>query len=203
MSPFRRFFARRKFFINRALQGRLLLDTLYNSFLVVVVLSVAMAGPAVLELQTPDPNSLNSMDAAGQLLAIHDRYWVIGPLLLVLLGLSSIRTSHRVAGPLLRFSRVLAALREGRLPERQKLRVGDFLQHEMDELNDVVEALGRRFEGIDRTAEELIAKVKALADTHSGKIGPANAPDLAELMALAERLRTFGVERGEATHAAQ
>jgi len=55
--------------------------------------------------------------------------------------------SHRIAGPLYRFEQVLRGIREGRWPERVRLRIGDEFQEVGEELDRVIARLRGRVKG--------------------------------------------------------
>ena len=73
---------------------------------------------------------------------LHDRFWIIAALALILVVVGAIRYSHRVAGPLVRFKRNLKMLGKQMLPLRT--RRSDFLKEEVCVLNRAVAGVSAR-----------------------------------------------------------
>lgn len=133
------FLRRRKFVINPELQLGILLTSLsYVGFLTLVV-SVALFAPLMLQLRQPDYDSTETSDAALRILYLHETYWLPVLLTLVAIALHSVSTSHRIAGPIYRFRRVLEAMKAGILPKPVKLRKGDYLVAEKDAVNAMLD----------------------------------------------------------------
>jgi methyl-accepting chemotaxis protein len=93
--------------------------------------------------------------------------------LLTLLAWISLRMSHRIAGPIYRFERVVKSVIAGDYDTTAiRLRKGDEFQELADDLNEMMDVLRARRE----EARDIVQKLsQKLAQTHDGKVGGANA----------------------------
>jgi len=162
------FLRRRTFIVNYKLQLSILLTSLgYVGFLILVV-SMALFTPLVLQLRHPDYNSTETADAALQILYLHETYWLPVLLTLVAIALHSVSTSHRIAGPLYRFRRICDAMIAGVLPKPVALRKGDYLGPEMDAANGMLDAWRGLIAGAQRdvtTLHQSLSRYRELSTT--------------------------------------
>ena len=165
-----RIFSRRRFLIKRRLQYSLLVLAL--SYVVFFAVSVAalMFIPTILQLRALDPASAKASQLATELLYLHSNFWpaILSPL--VVIGLHSILTSHRIAGPLYRFGIVFNSVEQGLLPKPIRLRNGDYLTTEMDQINRMVHSLRDRIESIRAAQEELCEALDAYRRNIGGEL---------------------------------
>jgi hypothetical protein len=167
----RRFMRRRRFIVHPRLQGRLMLASFAHVGIVCGVFAIGLFGPAVIAMFQSDPNSVQALESANQVLYLHVRFWPVVLLAFLLVGLDSVRISHRIAGPMFRFDRVLQRLRERRVPPPIRLRKGDMLHRECGRINtllvdarrDVMEIQGSR-ETMDRAIQRLRTAENAIRD---------------------------------------
>ena len=103
---------------------------------------------------------------------LHDRFWLIALLSLLVVVIGTVRFSHRVAGPMVRYKRNLVLLADGKLPPPLKTRRSDFLKEEVEILNRAVAGVGARAAAIRRAHAEVVRRVDALAAA-SGAGSPA------------------------------
>ena len=94
---------------------------------------------------------------------LHDRFWLIALLSLLVVVIGTVRFSHRVAGPMVRYKRNLSLLADGKLPPPLKTRRSDFLKEEVEILNRAVAGVGARAAAIRRAHAEVVRRVDALA----------------------------------------
>ena len=158
---------RRRFFIDRHIQGRLLFASFVHVAIVAGVFGAVLFGPPIVSLLTNENNSDTALEGARQLLFLHSRFWPAAVLALLMVALDSIRTSHRIAGPVYRFRTVLAALRRGEPAKEIRLRESDMLQGLADDLN----ALLQQREG----ASEPASAVPAPSEEHRRRLEEAVA----------------------------
>jgi HAMP domain-containing protein len=79
----------------------------------------------------------------------------VGLLLVILqIALLTIFFSHRIAGPVFRFERILREVAEGRYSATVSLRRTDELQDLADALNSAIQATGTRFKALAEAADE-------------------------------------------------
>lgn len=189
---------RRKFLINRDLQFRLLFASLFYVFSFIAVIGAALFIPLFMELGTAHGSSLKVQQAAKMLLYLHANFWPAVLLSLVLIVILSMRTSHRVAGPLYRITLVLDALKDGNLPKAVRLRKGDHLAAEIEITNQMLERLRIKVGGIQKAQADLNDAIAA----YSKMIGHVPGEEITECLndikekgnQLAERIGYFKVE---------
>ncbi len=155
-----RFLRRRKFIVNQQVQYSLLFISLCYVLCFVIVLSASLFLPPILELSRVDPLSHRADEAAVKLLYLHSNFWPVALLSMFLIALHSIHTSHKIAGPLYRFHRIFESIGKGKLPKPALLRKGDYLQKEMEAVNQMVEALRTGVREIQETHKILSASIQ-------------------------------------------
>jgi methyl-accepting chemotaxis protein len=155
------FWRRRKFFVHKALQYRLLVFSICHSVFFLVVISVTLFVPLMIKLDTDNDHFDEVVHVADQFLYLHEHLWPVVVITLLVICLHSISISHRIAGPLYRFNRLFKAIQEGHLPQPIRLRAGDYLHHEMEAINKMV--IGLRGTIMDIQEEQALLN-KALAE---------------------------------------
>lgn len=147
---------------------------------------VLLLGFAALRLAPPlvgldSVSAATRLERVTQFLHIHETLWVSLGALAAALTAASISLSHRVAGPLYRFRKVFEAVQQGDLAVSTRLRAGDYLMAEREELEQMLVVLRQHIGTAQRAAE-------------AGRV--ASDPDelRARLDAVHEALRLFVVE---------
>lgn len=137
---------RRRYFVDRTLQGRLIAQALLYGGLVIVLFCGGVFVPVLWELGGHD--SAVSFEAATVMLYMHESFWPIALLCAVAVTIGSVRFSHRIAGPLVRYKRNLRMLAEGKLTPPLRTRNGDLLQDEVAALNGAVQGVAQRVDAV-------------------------------------------------------
>ena len=165
------FFRRRHFIINKDLQFSLLTISIFYLLLFLVVVGSILFIPVMLELDRVDYASEQAVQAASKILYLHSKFWPAVLLVLVLICLHSIRTSHKIAGPLYRFDRLYESMKEGNLPKKVTLRKGDYLRNEMENINEMLESLTIRVQEIKDAQSGLNEAISECKDvvSHASK----------------------------------
>jgi len=132
-------FRRRRFLINRSLQYSLLFISLLYVILFLAIVGASLFIPLMVELGKAQEFSEKSLQAANLILYLHSNFWPAVLLSLIFIGLHSIRTSHRIAGPFYRLNFVFRSMKEGNLPRPIQLRRGDYLFPEVELFNQMIE----------------------------------------------------------------
>ena len=172
------------------LQYRLLGINLLYFLTVLLILAAFLFTPLVLQLR--DGTTLSAVaqqEVASQFLTLHKRIW---PALLITLGLLSVHSilvSHRIAGPLYQFRRILEALRDGDLTVRATIRSNDYLGKEEAIINEMIDALRAKITHIDEQSWQLRAGLGALVHAIDGSTADTLRARLRSLEAGAERLQ--------------
>ena len=191
-----RFFRRRKFVVNRDLQIALLRNSFLYVLLFVAVIGVVFIIPLVEGLVDTESGSARTVQVGNQIRYLSTFFWPAVSFAMILIFLHSIRTSHKIAGPLYRFRLVLQALKEGEISPPISIRKGDYLHPEAELINQVLESLRQNLEGL-RQAQIQLHEV--LSEYRRGELGQVVSTeeeerlrDLAEKTTLlADRLSQF------------
>jgi len=111
-----------------------------------VILFCAVMGtylfiPLMMELDKSVRGSDRALVAAERILYLHEKFWPALLLCLFAIGCHSILISHKMAGPLYRFNLIFKGIKEGFVPAPIRLRKGDYLYGEMENINQMLERL--------------------------------------------------------------
>jgi len=190
---------RRKFLINKDLQFRLLFASLFYVVLFMAVIGSALFIPLFIELERAHGSTSKVQQAAKILLYLHANFWPAALFSFILIVILSIRTSHRIAGPLYRIALVLHALKEGNLSKAIHLRRGDRLAAEIELTNQMLDTLRMKVAEIQKAEEDLNAAIAACSEA----VGHASGEEMAVRMkdirekgsTLKEKHRYFKIEQ--------
>ena len=165
------FFRRRKFIINKDLQFSLLAISIFYLLLFLVVIGSILFIPVMMELDRVDYSSDQAVLAASKILYLHSKFWPAVLLALFLICLHSIRTSHKIAGPLYRVGRLLETMKEGNLPKQITVRRGDYLNNEVKLINEMLESLQKGVQEIQEAQVGLNVAISECKDvvSHASK----------------------------------
>jgi general secretion pathway protein G len=146
-------------------------------------------GPLVFRLLDPSASLAEQEFVATAFLTLHARFWLAILLVAVAGTVRLAIVSHRVAGPLVRFSRVFRAVRGGDVSMRVKVRTSDYMHAEAVLLDGAVTALRRRLHCAQARAARLEQAIKNVRET----IPPETKHDLhAALQSFEEQARRLG-----------
>src|SRR3989338_2386785 len=87
---------RRTFLINKDVQYTLLFSSMFNVFLFLTIVGASLFIPLFLALEKGSGSKEVQQAAADIILYLHANFWPAVLLSLILIGLLSIRTSHRI-----------------------------------------------------------------------------------------------------------
>ena len=133
-------YKRRKFFIDKQLQTKYIILTILMLLIYTFLFVVFLIFPYVVSL-TSDAPIAEQADAARMLLTLHKSIWpALGAVILIMSSVS-IFITHRIAGPVYRFKKVLAEISSGNLDISVKLRDKDDLKDLAEEFNLVIDDL--------------------------------------------------------------
>lgn len=199
-----RSYKRRKILVEN-FQYRLLTANLIYFFTIFLIFAGALFLPPIIQLKSAALSWDDKQVAASQFLSLHTRLWPAIFVVFALLALHSIVVSHRIAGPLYRFRRVLKALADGDLSVRATIRKNDYLVKEAEAVNDVIAGLATKINGMQEQCNEIRGTLTTLRSAiASGSVEnlKQNIADLARrmgrLQADLDQFRTAPVEQGPA-----
>jgi len=190
---------RRNFLINKDLQFRLLFASLFYVVLFIAVTGSALFIPLFMELERGHGSSLKVPQAARIILYLHSNFWPAALFLFILIVILSIRTSHRIAGPIYRMTLVLNSLKEGTLSKTIHLRKGDRLSAEVEITNQMLETLRMKVAEIQKAQADLndaIAACSKVTDHAQGEEMALCIKDIREKGSILEEgIRYFKIEQ--------
>ena len=153
-------FVRKRYIVDWNLQGGLIAHGLLYGGLVLVAVVGGIFLPLLWDLG--DRTRPEHDEPAIVMLWLHERLWWIVAACAVVVLLSAVKFSHRIAGPLVRYKRNLRLLAEGKLPSTLRTRRGDYLKEEVACLNAAVAGVAQRVEAIRRAQVALHEAVLAV-----------------------------------------
>ena len=166
---------------------RFVLENVVSLAVALLTLAAVAFVPTVVALRSPAPAEAEA--AASRFLLFHAWLWPALFLVLTFATVQLIFTTHKVAGPLVRFRQVFGEIRDGRYSAVVKLRNGDHLGLEAHALNEALNGLRTRADLARKASREVVEAVRDLA--RHASVQP-DARDHGVLHALA---------RAEALHA--
>lgn len=189
LSAWGRFLRRRRFIVDPGLQLQLMAISFGQVLFFGTVLSIGLFLPLVIQLLSGPLTSPATARAADYFLNLHDTFWASSVLALVAILLHGVMVSHRIAGPLHRVRRVMRTLREGRIPNPIRLRAGDFLQTDVDEVNLVLAEFESRRLADVALAGSLEGAIDRLEALRSQAVDPALLAAIDDLTARRAEVR--------------
>jgi methyl-accepting chemotaxis protein len=146
---------RRRILVDHAFQWSLCFHGISIGIILLVSIGIGLFAPLLWDLEVRGPNKPIDVDLAIVMVYMHERFWVVAGACLLLVGLASLRLSHRIAGPMVRYRRHLKLLANGKLPPILRTRRNDFMKKEVACLNDAIEGLRSRIDRIRSAASSL------------------------------------------------
>ena len=150
-----RFFRRRKYIVDRELQFGLIRAHLILFGTSLGFLAVGIFAPLVTQLNGPALPEEQMLTAATMMLYMHERMWLLFALISVFLLLGLLRLSHKIAGPLYRFRRVVSEAKAGVPPGDIRLRRGDFLHLEAKLLSELIADMTAQADMLRKTGTDV------------------------------------------------
>lgn len=135
---------RKRLFVNREIQGRLLARTalywvLYHAVLWMAMFFYRYAEHRGAVLAGAEPRSFS--DLYGQFVHEHHSMWFCSFVILPIVLWDLLKFSHRVVGPLVRFQRTLESLAAGKRVDEVRLRQGDLMFDLQNSFNQYLASL--------------------------------------------------------------
>jgi methyl-accepting chemotaxis protein len=158
----RRTYRRRCVLVDR-FQIRLLVVSIAHIAAFGLLMAVALFLPLMMELQDATLTIAEKGRAAEGLLALHTRFWPSAFVVVALIGTHSLLVSHRIAGPLVGFRRVLKAVGEGDLSLRARIRRHDYLERDAESINTMISGLSGQLREVQGEVGKVYAAWTALA----------------------------------------
>jgi len=151
-------FQRWRYVVDWKLQGSLIIHGLTYGGMVLLAVSLGIFSPLLWDLGTVDMDG-GYEEQAIVMLYLHERFWFLAAMCLVIVVFGAIRYSHRVAGPMVRYKRNLRLLADGKFPPPLRTRRADFMKEEVGCLNKAIVGVGERVDAIRRAQVDLRRKL--------------------------------------------
>lgn len=148
-------YKRRRYFIDKQLQTKYLVMTLLLLVVYTLLFAAVLFVPHILSLSSGETLA-EQTSAARTLLTLHTSVWPALGVVILVMSTLSIFITHKIAGPVYRFKKVLAEISGGNLDISVKLRAGDDLKDLAEEFNVVIGEL-RTFVNALRADDAAIA----------------------------------------------
>ena len=188
---------RRRFIVYRKLQLTLMVISFGYVILFFVIMGLYLFVPLMLELDKADMGSDRAIVATNRILYLHEKFWPALLLCLLAIGCHSIYISHKIAGPLFRFNLVFKAIRDGRIPAPIKLRAGDYLYNEMENINQMLERFRDKLTELQEAQAHLNRSIieckETVSDSSVNELNQKMEDLVGEGKKLEEMLRYFQV----------
>jgi|WetSurMetagenome_2_1015567.scaffolds.fasta_scaffold68540_3 methyl-accepting chemotaxis protein len=179
----RRTYRRRCVLVDR-FQIRLLAVSIGHIATFGLLLAVALFLPLMMELQDATLTIAEKGRAAEGLLALHTRFWPSAFVVVALIGTHSLLVSHRIAGPLVGFRRILKAVGEGDFSVRARIRRHDYLERDAEHINTMISGLSAQL----REVQEEVGKIHAAWTVLAADPNRVSGDD------AARRVESFGTQ---------
>jgi methyl-accepting chemotaxis protein len=187
---------KRRQFVGDKFQVRLFAFSFGYIVIFALLISVSLFLPAILKLQNATLSVAEKGRAAEEFLSIDERFWPSALVVLVLIGAHSVLVSHRIAGPLVGFRRVLKVVEGGNLSIRAKIRRTDYLEQDAESINAMISGLSGRL----REVQEEFGKTYATWTEVRRKLSEASAVEAAgSLENLGAHMETLKARIGQFT----
>ena len=188
---------RRKYVIRPKLQVRLMILSISYVIFFCAVIGAYLFIPLMMELDKSGIGSDQAFVAAKRILYLNEKFWPAILLSFFAIACHSIFISNKIAGPLYRFNFIFKAIKEGTVPPPIQVRKGDYLYHEMENINQMLERFKEKLTEVQEAQAHLnrsIIKCKDTVSHSSMNELIKNMEDLAEQgKKLEEKLGYFKV----------
>jgi methyl-accepting chemotaxis protein len=164
------------------------------------VLALSLFIPLMVGLDSAGNITSNkSFQSAQSLLYLHEHFWLPSFLCLIAIAIHSVKTSHRIAGPMYRLNKIINSINQGVLPvPLRTLRKGDYLTEEFNRINDMLENLRTHITDVQEEHSELgrlISQTSSLSSESSTDVFMQIITDIEEKNEhLGEKIGYFNVE---------
>ncbi len=153
-------FRRRRYLVH-SFQYRLLAAVMVYFLAALAGIIAVVFGPLVFDFSGRSSFTMEKYEAAGVFLRLHQQFWPVVLLLVVLIIFHSILISHRIGGPLYRFRSVFRTIAEGDLSMNVQLHKHDYAKQEAHDLSEMILSLRDRL----RNVRSECARLSALTET--------------------------------------
>lgn len=151
---------RRQFIVDRRFQFEMMIRAGVYAVGGMLILCIGIFYPLFQDLESGKDSSA----ASTAMLYLHEHFWPVAILCVVLALLISVQITHRIAGPLYRFKKELRKLGEGVIPGEMRTRKRDYLKEEVRVFNEVMGSLSTQVHSMQHRECELKLALRECRD---------------------------------------
>jgi len=162
---------RKKYLVDKIAQSKYAILVVVYLIIYNLILTIFIYLPTLLILSSEKAPLSAQAQAAREFLFLEGRY--LPPLILVMfiMGLHSVISTHRFFGPIQRFKAVAKQISRGDFSVRVNLRKNDFLKDYQEDFNLMLDALDNRRKEINYiSTKNSLLLTELLADMEKGKL---------------------------------
>lgn len=152
----------RNYLVDRDVAIRVIVyNLIYMSTIAIVAVFISLY-PTVVEMVFSE-NLTAQYNAAQSFLAVVKKLAPALLLIIILCSLHIIIVMHRICGPLVNFSHSFKRLGEGDMTRKVRLRKGDYLEKESQQINSMIDGLSTIFKRIMTDHNKLIESLEEIS----------------------------------------
>lgn len=156
-------YKRRQYYIDKKLQTKYALLTILLLMIYTLLFAIILFTPYILGLSSN--NTIEEQTrAARTLLNLHASVWPALGVVIVFLSGISVFITHKIAGPVYRFKKVLSEVADGNLDIAIKLRKRDDLQDLAEDMNGIIGELRNFVQVLQENHETMSTCIDELED---------------------------------------
>jgi methyl-accepting chemotaxis protein len=151
----------RNYLINKDLQLRLIRNNVFYLLISVIVAVGVLLYPLIHEMMFA--SDLESQYRAAQTFLFLVK-WLVPAILIVLVTFigHTVVTTHRICGPLVNFTHTFDRLAQGDLTRKVHIRKGDYLKHECERINLMIDGISLIINRLVANHNQLLATLQSL-----------------------------------------
>ncbi len=179
----------RSYLIAKDIQFRIIFSTLIYFFSVVILVVSLALSPLIYDMLSSDSMEIQHQAAQNFLVVIK---WLIPTVLVIsiLIFIHHVIVTHRIYGPMYKFSQVFKKISQGDLSLKVFIRRKDYLHNECNEINEVIAGLAAIIARVQTGQDNLMTTLEGHAarfmESESTKTDP---PSLDAILTAARTVR--------------
>jgi methyl-accepting chemotaxis protein len=154
-------YKRRRLLIDKS-QYKLLGVYLVHFIAVLVIVFSALVIVFTRQLENSSLTAFQRQEVAAKIMWFYGQIWPFMWGVFMLLFIHSVYVTHKIAGPLYRIREVLKSVKRGKLTEKVALRRGDYLRTEAQVVNEAIQSIHDKIEGLRQNTSSCTAALVEL-----------------------------------------
>ncbi|MCK5406672.1 MAG: hypothetical protein KAJ37_04430 [Candidatus Krumholzibacteria bacterium] len=154
-------YKRRRLLIDKT-QYKLLGVYLVHFIAVLVIVFSALVIVFTRQLEHSSLTAFQRQEVAAKIMWFYGQMWPFMWGIFMLLFIHSVYVTHKIAGPLYRIREVLKMVKRGNLTAKVKLRSGDYLRAEEQVVNEAIQSIHDKIEGLRENTSSCTATLVEL-----------------------------------------